>query len=136
MSFSYHHKNSTVQFENFRLPDSFRWKNSLGEDMIDAKEMKKFVLCESCQFDVIPNDDGTCYNCGCDMEPVEVLVEIENSDAYHRLDSNKVDNHLNGLDYYVEQLGKTKFVRVPAFASGRKRYMEIKAKCCAMYGSN
>ena len=104
--------------------------------MIDAKEMKKFVLCESCQFDVIPNEDGTCYNCGCDMEPVEVLVEIENSDAYHRLDSNKVDDYLNGLDYYVEQLGNTKFVRVPAFEESRKRYMEVKAKCCAMYGSN
>ena len=124
-----------VDYEKFRI-GTFSFKNTIGENMIDAKEMKKFVLCESCQFDVIPNDDGTCYNCGCDMEPVKVLVEVENSDAYHSMNSNEVANHLNGLDYYVEQLGNTKFVRVPAFEESRKRYMEVKAKCCAMYGSN
>ena len=54
-----------VDYENFRLPDSFRWKNSLGEEI---KPRTKFVECKECGFEVVPNEDGTCYNCSKPME--------------------------------------------------------------------
>ena len=30
---------------------------------------KKFVECKDCGFEVVPNEDGTCYNCS---EPMEL----------------------------------------------------------------
>ena len=34
----------------------------------ERKAMKVFVECKKCGFEVVPNEDGTCYNCS---EPME-----------------------------------------------------------------
>jgi predicted Zn-ribbon and HTH transcriptional regulator len=35
------------------------------------KIMKVFVECKKCGFEVVPNEDGTCYNCSEPMEANE-----------------------------------------------------------------
>jgi|TARA_Y100001973_G_scaffold93621_1_gene144716 hypothetical protein len=44
--------------------------------------MAKFIMCPSCEFEVVPNDDGTCYNCS---EPVE-LVDVADIIQIHHID--------------------------------------------------
>ena len=101
--------------------------------------MKKFDFCGSCEFETVPNEDGTCYNCG---ELVgTALVEVENSDAYNEVSYKKVAEYLEALaigpdGWHVEQLGLNKYVRVAAFAEGRKRYIQRKLNYCSQYGSN
>lgn len=56
-----------VDFENYRLPklSTIRWRNKYGEVI---KPRKEFVECKQCGFEVVPNENGTCYNCSQPME--------------------------------------------------------------------
>lgn len=100
--------------------------------------MKNFVECNSCGFEVVPNEDGTCYNCSEPMDVRQYLVESKTDSYFVCKSIQDVKQLLNGLEFECgspDVMGDVA-VFVPAWAKEREQYISAKVKYVNQYGSN